>query len=153
MRVLHTTPLEVARRFIGAKEVEGPEHNPLILAMLQQDNEWPATDEVPWCSALPAFVCRILGLGRSRSLRARSWLLVGEKVDLDDAEPGFDLVVLARGSGPQPGPSVLDAPGHVGFFVGWIEDGDPLILGGNQDDSVNIRAYPHHRILGIRRLR
>ncbi len=82
---------------------------------------------------------------------ARSWLAVGVPVDLDSAHVGFDVVVLKRGIGDQPGPAVLDAPGHAGFYAGRLGP-DLLITGGNQSDSVNMAQYRLERILGVRRL-
>lgn len=40
--------------------------------------------------------------------------------------------------------------GHVGFCVGTNMAGDLLILGGNQSDAVNIRAFPRARVTGYR---
>jgi hypothetical protein len=72
-------------------------------------------------------------------------------VCLEEAEIGFDVVIFKRGSGNQPGPDVIEAPGHVGFFAGR-EGNRVLVLGGNQSDSVNVSRYPSRRLLGIRRL-
>lgn len=156
MIVVHTTPHEVTSRLIGIRELPGKRDHPLIMAALKLTHDgkwsnWPDHDEVPWCSALPNLVCMLLGLPRSGSLRARSWLEVGEAVDLADAEVGSDLVVLWRGEPPQPGPDVIEAPGHVGWFSG-TEDGHVHILGGNQSNRVNVRSYPTDRVLGVRRI-
>ena len=145
------TPLEIAERFIGAREVEGSASNPAILAMLQLDDAWPKDDAVPWCSAFANYVCWLLRLPRSKSLRARSWLRVGVPISIEGAYPGFDVVILKRGGGRQPGPDVIKAPGHVGFFAG-IEGKRVLLVGGNQGDAVSMRGYPVARILGVRRL-
>lgn len=124
--------------------------NPLVLAMLQTDANWVEDDETAWCSAFATFVCKFLGLPRSHSLAARSWLLIGTSIPLTDARAENDVVILSRGKNPQ-GPSVLQAPGHVGFYAG--QDASTVsILGGNQDDAVNIAPFPKSRILGIRRL-
>lgn len=145
------TPYSIAMRFLGVREVPGSDSNPAVLAMLQLDNQWPEGDDVPWCSALPNLVCHLLEIERTRSLRARSWLLVGREISLDDAEPGFDVVILNRGGSPDP--SVIEDVGHVGFFAGRSPDGSQVrILGGNQADSVNISSYPAEQILGVRRL-
>ena len=73
-----------------------------------------------------------------------------------EAVPGFDVVILSRGDGLQPGPEVLDAPGHVGFFAGFVPapDGRHLVqvLAGNQGNQVSIQNFPAERILGIRRV-
>jgi uncharacterized protein (TIGR02594 family) len=148
---MEVTALDIARRFIGIKEAPGIATNPLILAMLQQDNEWPKDDEVSWCGAFMGFITHLLGLPRSTTLNARSWLKVGQPVMLNSAKPGFDVVILQRGTGAQPGPEVTDAPGHVGFFVG-LNDDKVTLLGGNQGDAVSIASFPVSRVLGVRRL-
>lgn len=151
MKKLEMTAYDIAQRFAGVSEVDGSTSNPHILAMLRLDNTWPEGDHVPWCSAFMNYVAWILRLPRSKSLRARSWLLIGRPVALEHAEIGFDVVILKRGKGNQPGPEIIEAPGHVGFFAG-IEGSKVLILGGNQSDTVNISHYPANHILGIRRL-
>ena len=150
MRTIEMTAFDMAQRFVGIKEVPGSQSNPAVLAMLKLDGDWPEGDDVPWCSAFANYVAWLLRLPRSKSLMARSWLRIGRAVD-EDAEVGFDVVILKRGGGRQPGPDVLDAPGHVGFFAG-VENGKVLVLGGNQRDEVNITPYPKSRVLGIRRL-
>lgn len=146
----YVTHYDLAERFVGIKEIGGQVDNPMILAMLKLDNEWPDGDEVPWCSAFANYICWLARLPRSKDLRARSWLTVGKGIQLDEAQPG-DVIVLQRGSGDQPGPEVIDAPGHVGFYAGrfgeFIE-----VLGGNQSDTVKISRYPTKRLLGVRRL-
>jgi uncharacterized protein (TIGR02594 family) len=147
------TAFDVASRFIGVKEIAGTSSNPLILSMLRLDNKWPEGDEVAWCSAFLNFVCWLLRLPRSKSLAARSWLQVGKSVPLHVAMIGSDVVVLKRGAGEQPGPDVIAAPGHVGFYAGVSEDGKFVnLLGGNQGDSVSVASFPMDRVLGVRRL-
>lgn len=144
------TPFQIASRFIGIQEVSGKVANPQILAMLKLDAAWPEDDSVPWCSGFVNYIAWLLCLNRTKSLRARSWL--NEKIVARyDAKVGFDIVILKRGRGRQPGADVINAPGHVGFFSGFLEN-HVNILGGNQKDSVNITPYKKSRILGIRRL-
>jgi len=145
------TAYDLAHRFLGLQEAPGAVDNPQVLAMLQLDQSWPEADSVPWCSAFVNYICWLLRLPRSRSLRARSWLLVGHTVAIEDARPGFDLVVLKRDGLSEPGPDVLKASGHVGFFAG-CEFEAVEVLGGNQGDAVSLRRYPTVRILGVRRL-
>lgn len=148
---MNITAYSLAQRYIGIKEIPGSEDNPAVLAMLKLDGDWPEHDEVPWCSAFTNWICWHLRLPRSKSLRARSWLNVGIPVDLADARPGFDVVIFKRGGGSQPGPDVIDAPGHVGFF-GGVQGNTVLTLGGNQSNKVSIVGYPKSRLLGVRRL-
>jgi len=151
MAPIHITAFDLAQRFVGISGVEGTASNPHVLAMLRLDEAWPENDEVPWCSAFMNYVAWLLRLPRSKRLRARSWLLVGQSIALEEALPGFDVVILKRGGGNQPGPEVIEAKGHVGWYAG-TEGDRVLLLGGNQSNSVSIARYPKNRILGIRRL-
>jgi uncharacterized protein (TIGR02594 family) len=148
------TAFDLAQRFIGVAEAPGSTSNPQVLAMLRLDNAWPEGDEVAWCSAFANYIAWLLRLPRSKNLSARSWLAVGTPVALRDAEVGFDVVILKRGGDGQPGPEVLNAPGHVGFFAGLEgERGERVrVLGGNQGDEVSIADFHAGNVLGIRRL-
>jgi len=145
------THLQLAQRLAGEiNEIPGDRHHPAIqwahlLCGLPDEK-----DETPWCSSFVNLVCWLHRLPRSKSARARSWLRVGLAVsNVKDAEPG-DVVVLTRGNNP-PGPEVIAAPGHVGFFVG--KTGDMIeLLGGNQSNAVNVSRYSVGRVLGVRRL-
>ncbi len=151
MNKIEITAFDLAQRFVGIKELPGDKDTPFILAMLQLDASWPAHDEVAWCSAFVNFVCHLLRLPRSKSLAARSWLTVGKAIALEDAQVGFDVVVLKRGLDGSPGPEVLNAPGHVGLFGG--REGDRvLLLAGNQGNAVSLAPFPVAQILGVRRL-
>ena len=154
---MNITAYDIAQRFIGMKEIPGSNDNPFILSMLQLDADWPTGDEVPWCSAFVNYVAWLLRLPRSKSLLARSWLQCGRPVGgvgalASTERVGFDVVILSRGTRPQPGTDNFTAPGHVGFFAGYPSDDVVTLLGGNQGDSVSIGHYPIDRILGIRRL-
>lgn len=109
---IKVTAFELAQRYVGTKEMAGELDSAAIMAMLRLDKSWPKHDEVPWCSAFTNWICWHLRLPRSKDLMARSWLKVGTAINIADAQPGFDVVILSRGSGAQPGPEVLDAPGH-----------------------------------------
>jgi len=151
MNKLEVSAFDMAQRFVGIKEISGTVSNAQILAMLRLDNDWPAGDDVAWCSAFVNYVAWLLRLPRSKSLSARSWLAVGQAVD-QNPEVGFDVVVLKRGGTKQPGPEVLAAPGHVGFYAGTSANGSILVLGGNQGNAVNVTAFSPAQLLGIRRL-
>lgn len=134
----------IASKFIGIKEVAGAVDNPQIMAMLRMDQSWPANDEVPWCSAFVNYVAKLGGCERSKSLAARSWVNVGSFLRIEDALPGFDIVVLSRGSNP--------AQGHVGFFHD-VTDVGVLLLGGNQGNSVSVSEFSRDRVIAVRKLR
>lgn len=146
------TPFQVAQTFVGIKELPGNTNNPLILAMIQTCNSSvQLNDEVPWCSAFVNFVAKLLKLPRTHSLAAKSWLDVGHVV----TSPGYaqidsDIVILNRTANP--------ALGHVGFFAGLADsvhynnEAKIYILGGNQNNSVSLQAFPLNQVAGIRRL-
>lgn len=146
-----TNAFIMAERFVGIQELPGDEDNPFIMSMLRLDNSWPQHDETPWCSGFVNYIAWLLRLPRSKSLMARSWLNVGMPISLDDARPGFDVCILKRGRGKQPGPTVIKAPGHVGFYAGTVGT-KVFLLGGNQSDGVNVAGYAKSRLLGVRRL-
>ena len=147
---MELTPLAIAERFVGQKEVAGSPSNPHILAMLKLDNDWPKDDQTPWCSAFVSYCAWLARHERSKSLRARSWLKIGVEQAPETVQRG-DVVILSRGRN-SPGPDVLQASGHVGFVLAFPE-GKVTILGGNQGDSVSRRSFDAARILGVRRLR
>lgn len=148
---IRVSAVDLALRFVGVHELPGPEAEPTILWFLRSCDESVTQDEVPWCSGFANRVAWLLDLPRSRSLRARSWLKVGQPVEpIANARIGFDVVVLKRGTNDA-GPEFLAAPGHVGFFHGF--DGERVrVLGGNQGDAVTVATYPISRVLGVRRL-
>lgn len=136
---------DLAQRFVGEiRELPGVQHHPFIqwahmLCGLGSDQP----DETPWCSAFVNAIAWTLQLPRSKSAAARSWLNVGQVIELRMAMPGNDIVVLKRGTNP--------AQGHVGFFAGL--QGDRVhLLGGNQGDAVTIASFPIGDVIGVRRL-
>lgn len=146
------TPYVVGLRFLGMTETPGVVHSPAIVAMLQLTDRSVRDDETPWCSAYVNYVCWLLGLPRSNSLAARSWLHVGMAIPIAEARRGFDIVVLMRGPNAAPA-TVLQAPGHVGFFDAWDANRRTVrILGGNQGNAVTLQDFPIARVLGVRRL-
>lgn len=150
---LKLTAFDLAQRYVGIRELpeKGKDH-PLIqwwLSLCGLSTDSP--DEIPWCSAFANGPTWELRLPRSKSAAARSWLTVGQSIPLGSAKVGFDVVVLKRGTGDQPGPEVLDAPGHVGFYAG-TEGLNVLVLGGNQGDQVCVARFPAANVLGVRRL-
>ena len=136
---------------MGLTEESGPHANPQVLAMLQRLDKTVVDDAVPWCSAFVSFIAWLLDLPRSTSLSARSWLPIGERVVLSNAVAGFDVAIFKRGTGVQPGPDVLAAPGHVAFFD-HLDGPRVWCVGGNQGDAVSLEPFPTANLLGLRRL-
>ncbi len=97
------TAFDFASRYIGIRELSGDANHPLIQwwTSLAGEIALDLPDETPWCSGFVNGICWELRLPRSKSLRARSWLLVGKVIDLQAAQVGYDLVILRRGQGVQ----------------------------------------------------
>ena len=99
----------------------------------------PAT--TAWCAAFVNGTLGQAGFKGTGSLAARSFANWGVEVT---GEPAVgDIVVMSRGSD--------QSKGHVGFYAGKDENGRPLILGGNQGDSVSIAAMDENTIITVRR--
>lgn len=136
--------LKTAIGELGVTEIGGSVHSERIVQYAEDIGlSWINDDETPWCSIFMNWVALKAGVEQSGSAAARSWLNVGFSVQ--NPEPG-DIVVYWRGN-----PS--SHQGHVGIFLGFSKDHTRIYtLGGNQDDSVSISAYPMERLLDFRRL-
>jgi uncharacterized protein (TIGR02594 family) len=92
-------------------------------------------DSTPWCSAFVNWCLAQSGIEGTDSGWARSWAEWG--VPIDPPRLGA-VAVWARGRRSAEEPVVT---GHVSFFVEDLGD-SLLVLGGNQSDSVSLKAYP-----------
>lgn len=153
---LHRSDIYAASvRLIGeVKERHGAEHHPFIvwgheLCAMGRN----VGDEIPWCSSGLNALCFVLGVPRSGSAAARSWLIVGVSVPIEEAQPG-DIVVIKRGPGiGQDGAHNLRAPGHVFVFHNY--DNTTQMIhgsGGNQSNAWTRGKFPLRDILDIRRI-
>ena len=136
--------INIALSQYGVTEIVGKQHNPTVLNYFKEiGHKWVTTDETAWCSAFANWVALKANVVRSNKLNARSWLQVGIPIDIPQLN---DVVVLWR-------ERKSSWKGHVGFFIGYSEDQKHIyILGGNQNNQVNIKKYPAYRLLGFRRL-
>ena len=136
--------INIALSQFGVTEKVGIEHNPTVLNYFKETNhKWVTTDETAWCSAFLNWVALKAKKIGSGKLNARSWLYVGTKI----TKPKIgDVVVFWR-------QRKSSWKGHVGLFIGYSEDKKYIhVLGGNQNNQVNIKKYPVYRLLGFRRL-
>ena len=127
--------LEQGRSWIGLKEIPGPQNNPTIIKWLVKLKAWWQEDETPWCGTFVAHcfdVCNIAPA--SHWYRAKDWLNWGIVV----APRVGTVAVFNRGGG-----------GHVGFIVGESAT-HYAVLGGNQNNAVNIMNIEKNRLLGCR---
>ena len=134
------TAFEIAKTYIGQKEIKGKKHNPIIQSFYQRAVGKIYGDETPWCMAFVNSCLMEAGCQGTGKLNARSALTLGEPTNTPKRG---DIVIFWRGS-------KNGWKGHVGFFVDKQGD-NILVLGGNQHDRVNISPYPSYRVLGFRR--
>lgn len=129
--------LEIAQGELGVKEVAGEGNNSRILEYHQTCSLKATSDDISWCSAFVNWVIKNAGLAGTNSAAARSWLKWGESTTF---EKGC-IAVLKRGDAPW--------QGHVGFCVRENRE-DVFILGGNQNDEVNITSFDKYDVIGYR---
>lgn len=133
--------LDVARRYIGLREVAGPQNNPHIVRWWKNIGAPFSDDATPWCGAFVGGVLAELGIKPvAGGASARAWLKLPVKLD----RPAVGCVVVFERGGASSG------LGHVGFVVGRDQRGNIMVLGGNQGDMVSIKPFSRTRILGYR---
>ncbi len=129
--------LQQARQLDGLREVKGAEHSPEILQMWKDIRRGGIKDdETPWCAAFAGAMLERSGIQSSRFESAKSYLQWGDPLP----GPVYGCIVVFTREGG----------GHVGFVVGWDEQGRLLVLGGNQGDAVNVKAFTQDRVSGYR---
>ena len=135
--------LAYARKQIGLREIKGPRHAPGIMAMIKRVGARRlginvADDETAWCGTFVADAMVAAGIEPSKvAVNARGWSKWG--IDVTTSKPLGCIVVFSR-----------DGGGHVGFLTGFYPDGRLRILGGNQGDAVNEKAFPVARVIAYR---
>ena len=135
------TPYELAQAEIGTVEWTDGDNPKVVAYFRDAGHPQVKNDETAWCAAFVGAMLNRAGLKGTGLLTARSYLNWGVPVDREDAREG-DIVVFTRGNSSW--------QGHVAFFV--KDNGDTItVLGGNQNNAVNRRAYGAGSLLGIRR--
>ena len=138
--------IQIARKYLGQKEVAGPASNPWIKKMWSAlsggDWFWKSygsdDGKLPWCGAFVATVCKEAGLPYPKGFAsAKSWQ--------DWGQPCLPcqgcIAVLGREGG-----------GHVGIVTGMTGDGKFVrLLGGNQGDAVSEAWFVTSRVIAYRR--
>lgn len=126
---------------LGQREVSGPSSNPTILLYRRQGKTPMGGDDgaVPWCAIFTNAMLETSGVAGSASAMARSYVSHAGFRKL--AQPALGCIaVKSSNRGP--------ASGHVGFYVG--EDGLFIyLLGGNQNDEVNISPFRKKEFVGF----
>jgi uncharacterized protein (TIGR02594 family) len=129
--------LSIARRHLNVAEVPGKATAPTIAKWLLNLKAWWRDDETPWCGVFVAECLREAGHALPKHwYRALAWNDWGLRL----AVPTLGCVVVFARSGG----------GHVGFFVGYDEQGRVMVIGGNQGNRVSIAPFDGSRIVGFR---
>ena len=149
----HVMPIDVARQEMsrGVAEIPGPQSNPRIVLYHSTTKGGAASDETPWCSSFVNFCVEQAGLQGTDDKAALSWHEQHWGQDVT-AEPAEGDIVVFRRTGP------TSSGGHVGFFIGQ-DQASIQVLGGNQDNRINIKPFPkdgmsgetRYKLMSIRR--
>ena len=133
-----SNPMELAKSQIGMSEKDqrGAIQDYLKTGGANLD---PVT--TAWCAAFVNSTLKQSGAEGTGSNMARSFMQWGNPVT--EPQTG-DIAVFSRGD---PNGEL----GHVGFFNGYDENGNILVLGGNQGDAVSVSPYSPDQLLGFRR--
>jgi uncharacterized protein (TIGR02594 family) len=119
---------------IGVAEKAGMHKaNPRILEYFKASKFWGKDDtgaKNAWCGSFVAWVMKKNNIKPvAKAFRAKEWKKFGTKID----KPVYGAIGIKSRKGG----------GHVAFIVGKSEDGKKyFMLGGNQDDKVQISKYP-----------
>jgi len=130
--------IDIAMKEIGTREIPGAAHDHDVLKYHAVSGGFE-TDEVPWCGSFVNWVMRTAGEERTVKVpaRAKSWLKFG----VSSVDPVYGSIAVKSRKGG----------GHVGFVVGKDQSEKYLyILGGNQNDAVNVKKYPASVFLDFR---
>jgi uncharacterized protein (TIGR02594 family) len=125
-----STQLKIALKEIGVFEIHGKDNSSRILEYTQYTAGKYSNDETPWCGAFMAWVVAQAGMPASIQFpeRALAWKDYGYQIP----EPVSGCIAVKSRKGG----------GHVTMVVGMDNKGNLLCVGGNQNDEVNISAYP-----------
>lgn len=138
---METAILQALREY-GTTSIPGPKANPEIIEYFKGAGfENVKDDDMAWCAAFVGYILNKVGLPKTGSLMARSYLEIGT----EETEPQLgDIAIFWRISKD----SIY---GHVGFYI--ADAGEYVwILGGNQNCQVSINKFAKTMLLGYRRL-
>lgn len=131
--------LDAALKEIGQKEIAGSVDNPRIVQYSTDiGNTWVKDDEVAWCSEFVNWCLLQAGIKGTKSAVARSFLTWGEETKTPQLG---DLVIFGW----------TPTSGHIGFYINETPT-TVRVLGGNQNDEVNITTYKKDKILSYRKV-
>lgn len=130
-----------ARQFVGIKEVPGIKSAPFIVKLWDRVpwlwNMHKDDSTLAWCGAFLAHCFRLCDITPPKEwYRAKSYLTFGLRIET----PIVGCVGVIKNKRGY----------HVGFVVGKDYNGNILLLGGNQNDSVKVSAFRESAFVGYR---
>lgn len=137
----HPKMLVEGLNLLGTLEGKGTANNPTILSWAKEIggkiSDVYLADEIPWCGLFMAVCAKRAGFELPKDpLWALNWGTFGKRVEIPMRG---DVLVFTRKGG-----------GHVAMY--YAEDDTHYhILGGNQDNAVNIRRRPKTSLYMARR--
>jgi len=157
--------LAVAMKEFGQKEIPGTKNNPRVIEYLKSTASYlkkksmissvkDITDEISWCAAFINWCMKQSGISGTGTAWALDWRKWGHPL----SRPKRGCIVVFERRYKQKGKYII--AGHVGIYLGKEED-KILVLGGNQNNEVNITKFStskeyitnsKHRLLGYRTL-
>lgn len=130
--------LEAGIKLIGVRETPGGKDNPVIIDWAKDEGgdikKEYTHDSIPWCALFANHILTKVGIKGTETL----WAL-----DFAGHWPSVKL------SGPAVGafaPMKRSGGGHITCIVGKDQNGNPMGLGGNQSDQVNIVPFARSRL-------
>lgn len=142
--------LDIARGYIGEKEIAGKDHNPKIVELWayagRPDIE---DDETAWCSGFCGGCAAQAGFEKPKPSEipmARSWLRAGVSTKPKNVQPG-DIRVEKRGAAPSGHVCIVESVDHARGTVTVIE--------GNVSNQVKrtIKGLSSAEVLDYRRIK
>lgn len=134
----------LAKQYVGLKEQAGPGTHPLLVPMFDLAPDWLDQDDskTAWCGILRGWIGHKCGTGLpAEHYRAAAWARWGSAVPVD--KPAVwrqgDTIIMTRPGG-----------NHVAL-LDRVTASYVFVLGGNQNNEVNITRYSLSRVTAVRR--
>lgn len=134
--------LEIARSYVGLKEIRGPRHNPTILGWLKRYalniGRWgKSRDETPWCAVFVSHCLAEAGHKTTEDARAASYKTYGRPSKVVQGA----VIVIRRKKTSTKNITGSGRGGYHVFFLDTITRQFYKGWGGNQKNSVSYAAY------------
>lgn len=134
-------PYQVALTQYGVSGVTGLQNEPVVLKYFKDIGAgWVTDDETSWCACFMNWCLMKAGRQYSSALNARQFLTYGSATKSPKLG---DIVVLWR-------ISPTSAYGHVAFYISTNKNGTINLLGGNEDNQVEVKAFSPYQVLQYR---